>query len=332
MGPTRTMRQEAPELHLLLQKGGVRSPVLLVGHSIGGLIARVYAKEYPEEVAGIALVDATSEDTQLNYRGNIVRIRETAQPRAVPLPTIGFAPTPPMARAKEQKEFAEMQRMLGQPGNSAALQSVAGCHTRASTLAESDTTKRPAIQEDFWPEELQQIHDDRVRNPQPLRDLPLLILGAGRADPAPQDLKPDQLAQFEQMKKEKRRQREESVQLSSNSLLFFDPRSGHHIQLEDPEWLTRLLLVERCGTAPLRRLNHQKSRTPPQDCSGWLSSCPASGAGVCSGVRWARTFRRRWLRLHSFAVRQRKCGHLEGSIWRLPAAADQRSTSPLLIA
>ena len=246
VGPNpRTMGQEALELHLLLQRGGVRTPVLLVGHSIGGLIARVYAREYPKEVAGIALVDATSEDTQLNYRGNIVRIRETAQPRAVPAPTIGLSATLPKASAKAQNEFAQMQHMLGQPAIEAPYNRLPVAVQRLRLWAESDTTKRAAIaQEDFWPEELQQIHDDRVRNPRQLRDVPLLILGAGRAEPAPQDLKPDQLAQFEQMKKEKRRQREESVQLSSNSRSFFDPRSGHHIQLEDPEWLIRLLLAE----------------------------------------------------------------------------------------
>lgn len=36
-------------------------PVVLVGHSLGGLIAQVYAASYPEDVAGLVLVDATPE-------------------------------------------------------------------------------------------------------------------------------------------------------------------------------------------------------------------------------------------------------------------------------
>src|SRR5258706_15981641 len=41
---------------------------------------------------------------------------------------------------------------------------------RARLWAESDTMKRAAIREHFWPEELQAMHDERSRNPLPLRN------------------------------------------------------------------------------------------------------------------------------------------------------------------
>ena len=100
------------------------------------------------------------------------------------------------------------------------------------------------MQEDFWPEELRAMHDERTRNPRPLRDIPLLILIAGRDEPTPQGMSPEQIAQFDEIQKEKRRQKEESVQLSSNSIAVSNLRSGHHIQLEDPEWLTKMLSGE----------------------------------------------------------------------------------------
>ncbi|UXH77723.1 alpha/beta fold hydrolase [Roseateles amylovorans] len=49
----------ATELHELLKSAGVKPPYLLVGHSIGGLYQYAYARQYPDEVAGIVLVDAT---------------------------------------------------------------------------------------------------------------------------------------------------------------------------------------------------------------------------------------------------------------------------------
>ena len=49
-------------MHILLQRAGVPGPYLLVGFSLGGLNARVYAGLYPDEVTGAVLVDAAHED------------------------------------------------------------------------------------------------------------------------------------------------------------------------------------------------------------------------------------------------------------------------------
>jgi pimeloyl-ACP methyl ester carboxylesterase len=48
------------ELHDLLNQAGVERPLVLVGHSAGGLYVREYARRFPAEVAGVALVDASS--------------------------------------------------------------------------------------------------------------------------------------------------------------------------------------------------------------------------------------------------------------------------------
>ena len=58
--------QEAYELHLLLEKTGIEGPYVLVGRSLGGLIARIFAGRYPEEVVGMVLVSATDPDTTLD--------------------------------------------------------------------------------------------------------------------------------------------------------------------------------------------------------------------------------------------------------------------------
>jgi pimeloyl-ACP methyl ester carboxylesterase len=62
-GPTpRDMNQQVRELHVLLSRARVDGPYVLVGHSYGGRIARVYAKAYPHEVVGMVLIDPGTLD------------------------------------------------------------------------------------------------------------------------------------------------------------------------------------------------------------------------------------------------------------------------------
>jgi pimeloyl-ACP methyl ester carboxylesterase len=50
------------ELHALLEGAGVEGPYVMVGHSFGGLYARAYAARYPDETAGVVLVDSSHPD------------------------------------------------------------------------------------------------------------------------------------------------------------------------------------------------------------------------------------------------------------------------------
>ena len=58
----RDAQRIAAELHTLLDMAAVEPPYVLVGHSLGGIYIRVYRSQYPDEVAGMVLVDATHPD------------------------------------------------------------------------------------------------------------------------------------------------------------------------------------------------------------------------------------------------------------------------------
>ena len=50
--------QFAKELHTLLQNANIPGPYVMVGHSLGGFIVRIFAHDYASEVAGVVLVDS----------------------------------------------------------------------------------------------------------------------------------------------------------------------------------------------------------------------------------------------------------------------------------
>ena len=59
-----TAKDAVADLHALLSAAGEAGPYVLVGHSYGGLIVRLYASTYPKEVSGLVLVDALTEGLQ----------------------------------------------------------------------------------------------------------------------------------------------------------------------------------------------------------------------------------------------------------------------------
>jgi pimeloyl-ACP methyl ester carboxylesterase len=58
----------AAQLRTLLDQVGVSSPRVLVAHSLGGLIAEAYAARWPEETAGLVLVDPSDPRANVLFR------------------------------------------------------------------------------------------------------------------------------------------------------------------------------------------------------------------------------------------------------------------------
>lgn len=57
-----TVGDSAEDLDRLLRASGESGPYVLVGHSLGGPIVRLYAAAHPTDVVGIVLIDALSEN------------------------------------------------------------------------------------------------------------------------------------------------------------------------------------------------------------------------------------------------------------------------------
>jgi pimeloyl-ACP methyl ester carboxylesterase len=58
----RTCADMVADLRALLRNAGIPAPYVLVGNSLGGMNARLYAYRHPEDVAGLVLVDGSHQD------------------------------------------------------------------------------------------------------------------------------------------------------------------------------------------------------------------------------------------------------------------------------
>jgi pimeloyl-ACP methyl ester carboxylesterase len=82
----------AADLHTLLERAGIPGPYLLVGHSSGGPYVRVFAAQYPDEVAGMVLLDAQPADafTALPQYPGVYSMFETISTLSPSLARIGL--------------------------------------------------------------------------------------------------------------------------------------------------------------------------------------------------------------------------------------------------
>ena len=73
-----TYREMSDDLRELLLRSGEKGPFVLVGHSAGGGMVRVYAATYPSDVAGAVLVETGHPDALEIINGKLVRVRTLA--------------------------------------------------------------------------------------------------------------------------------------------------------------------------------------------------------------------------------------------------------------
>ncbi len=107
--------RNARRLHALLAAAGVHGPLVLIGHSLGGLLNRAYAGLYPEQVVGMLMLDASHPD-QFARMGDamaaqMAAVREPERARRIAFQDGG---TPPPEVAMIKALFADMPEVIAQ--------------------------------------------------------------------------------------------------------------------------------------------------------------------------------------------------------------------------
>jgi pimeloyl-ACP methyl ester carboxylesterase len=137
----------AQELHELLEKGGVEPPYILAAHSLGGFHVRMLAAQFPSEVVGMILLDASHED-QFGWKTQTYW--DVAAPKDLPPP----------------KRFPDMKR-------------TAAAHALVTAMSEQPKWKQATQAEN------NAINESvlQLRAAGPLPNIPLLVLSAGAERP-----------------------------------------------------------------------------------------------------------------------------------------------------
>ena len=206
----RTSQQFVEELHTLLGNAGVQGPYVLVGHSLGGTNMQLYASRYPDEVAGMVLVDSALEDLDL------LSITESLQGSPV---WIKIYATTGIVR------LANMIGPVGYPLSELPDDSVdeaLAINSGTRQLYES-ADESSSIGESF---------EEHLAAPLSLGDKPLIVLTAGPLQLEGMGLSQEQM---EQMDEAHTRTQAASMQGSQNSEQIIAEDSGHYIHLEQPD-------------------------------------------------------------------------------------------------
>lgn len=223
----RTMAQIAYELHTALANAGEKGPYVLVGASFGGLIVRVFANAYPDDVSGMVLVDSMHENSFTLADGKVVRIREGSENKEIPpvQPTMKEArgtEEPLVAKATRVTAFVKANPLSKLPADLQRIWLIARKQSKYTAAGVSEFA--------FLPEEMNKLLAATAANPHPLGNKPLIVLATEiEYHTLPAGLSAADLAS------DRKKLQAQLATLSTNGKLTILKEASYKIQLEQPD-------------------------------------------------------------------------------------------------
>ena len=214
------------DLHALLQKAGIKGPIVIVGHSIGGFYATLFADRFPSLVAGLVLLEPgfagqfnpkTAEDREMGLN-NVARGTVNLHICA--------------ALAREGKISATethgcLMMDLGKPPDEAKY--VTDMFTKPHWFeAEASQSEQYFPNGDTEPEDWREEREAR----RSFGNMPIVVLSAGRMDTKESW---QTVAAFQEFVDLWRQGHKDLAARSTRGEFAVVPATGHFIQLGAPE-------------------------------------------------------------------------------------------------
>jgi pimeloyl-ACP methyl ester carboxylesterase len=209
----RTAGQIVQELHTLLTNAGEKGPYVLAAHSFWGPAALLYQHQYPDEVAGMVLIETWSPDL---FSSNPAVIQQS-----LPLAD-SLAKIAPMGllRLFGRSGVLPLDEMLQVNLLPAEVQPVFRSAAFSGKLWNTLSGEYQAMEESAA----------QVKGLDSLGDLPLVVIRAGKRLPG--DYPPEDIW---------RQTQEQLAGLSTNGRLLLAEESGHFVQLEQPDLVAQAI-------------------------------------------------------------------------------------------
>ena len=229
LGPhPRTMHQIVYELHTLLDKAGVKAPLVLVGHSYGASLVRLYATIYRPDVVGMVLVEGGGDNPlRMLPNGKVVHAADVATTRPIPPVQVSN----PLKVSDIPPDALSQMRAAAREGaidaNAPPRDKLPADAQRMRTWTLGQLGHIAAGVNPFDNEELAGLRTERAKSEHPLGDIPLIVLTRGISEEAGPDGKA--------IEAERRQDLGAIAAMSRSGKLVIATHSGHHVQLDEPE-------------------------------------------------------------------------------------------------
>lgn len=212
----------AEELHTLLTNANIEGPFILVGHSLGGVVARQFAAKYPNEVAGLVMVDSAHEQQMKHFPEALVKMVNSMKGMMGVMMLMGklgiFALKPGLVQIGDNGKLSK-ELVANMQGVMASSKS----HAEAM-IAETES-----------------VYAAETQPVSTLGDLPLTVIRHGQLD---ENAVPPSLDQQVRDDYESAWQKLQAqiLSLSKRGRLIVAERSGHNIMFDQPEIVIESIL------------------------------------------------------------------------------------------
>ena len=222
--------QQVYDSHKALKIAGYDLPYILVGQSLGGILANIFVSEYSEEVSGVIMVDAAHHDILLNVFNKNTKefewkvFRTTASDEIPPIIKSSLINKPEISNFMPRKDFGNLldkfsehdKKLFNWIYNERPWTYVKGYH-------------------DFEAEIFTYMYNHKEKYS--LKDIPLIVLTGGQKEYS----EGDKNWSAERMRVYSDSLQKDFLNLSSKSKQIIAKYSGHHIHIDEPEVVVKAI-------------------------------------------------------------------------------------------